>query len=53
VATDPDWTCALSADQRRVVFFNRANERSAEAAQTLLAPKPKQIVCAGHRGSNG
>jgi hypothetical protein len=42
VATDPDWTCALSADQRRVVFFNRANERSVEAACTLLTPKPKQ-----------
>jgi hypothetical protein len=24
------------------VFFNRANERSVEAAQTLLAPKPKK-----------
>jgi hypothetical protein len=42
VAADPHWTCELSADQRQVVFFNRANERSVEAAQTLLAPKPKK-----------
>jgi hypothetical protein len=42
VAADPHWTCELSADQRQVVFFNRVNERSVEAAQTLLAPKPKQ-----------
>jgi hypothetical protein len=42
VAADPHWTCELSANQRQVVFFNRANERSVEAAQTLLAPKPKQ-----------
>jgi hypothetical protein len=42
VAADPDWTCALSADQREVVFFNRNNERSVQAAQTLLASKPKQ-----------
>jgi hypothetical protein len=43
VAADPDWTCELSADQRQVAFFNRSNERSVEAAQALLAPKPKQL----------
>ena len=42
VAADPHWTCELSADQRQVVFFNRVDERSVEAAQTLLAPKPKR-----------
>jgi len=42
VAADPHWTCEFSADRRQVVFFNRANESSVEAAQTLLAPKPKR-----------
>ena len=42
VAADPHRTCELSADQRQVVFFNRVDERSVEAAQTLLAPKPKR-----------
>jgi hypothetical protein len=49
VAADPDWTCALSADQRQVVFFNRSNERSVQVAQTLLAPKPKHLRIASSR----
>jgi len=42
VATDPDWACELSADQREVVFFNRADECSAAIAEEMLAPKPKR-----------
>jgi hypothetical protein len=43
VAADPHWTCELSADHREMVFFNRANELSVEAALKLLTPKPKQM----------
>jgi hypothetical protein len=41
-AADPNWTCELSADQRQIVFFNRANESSVAIAEEMLAPKPKQ-----------